>query len=209
VIIAMVAGKYGFHQADGWAGLGVALFIILTGVQIARSAIDDLIGKPPTYEEVEEIRLIVQDIEGVLGAHDISVHRYGRDRFISIHIEINASESQGRAHDISEEVEMALGDAFQVEPTVHIDPVQPENPLVKKVEAFLEETWENDERLENWHDLRVIQTEKHNVIIFGINTSNHLKYGAALNLCKEIERSLLRKFPSYEIEIKQSPLYSY
>jgi len=209
VILAMIAGKYGYHHVDGWAGLGVALFIIWTGIQISKSAIDDLIGKPPTHEEVEEIRLIVRKIVGVLGVHDISVHRYGRDRFISIHIEINAAESQGRAHDIAEEVEMALSKSFQVEPTVHIDPVQPDNPLVKKVEAFLENTWGRDDRIENWHDLRVIETEKHNVILFGVNTSIHLSHHAVLNFCREIENSLMMEFPGYEIEIKRSPLYSY
>ena len=209
VIFAMIAGKYGYHHVDGWAGLGVALFLIWTGIQISKSAIDDLIGKPPTHEEVEEIRLIVRKIVGVLGVHDISVHRYGRDRFISIHIEINATESQGRAHDIAEEVEMALSKSFQVEPTVHIDPVQPDNPLVKKVEAFLENTWGRDDRIENWHDLRVIETEKHNVILFGVNTSIHLSHHAVLNFCREIENSLMMEFPGYEIEIKRSPLYSY
>ena len=209
VILAMIAGKYGYHHVDGWAGLGVALFIIWTGIQISKSAIDDLIGKPPTHEEVEEIRLIVQKIVGVLGVHDISVHRYGRDSFISIHIEINAVESQGRAHDIAEEVEMVLSKSFQVEPTVHIDPVQPDNPLVQKVESFLENTWGKDDRVENWHDLRVIETEKHNVILFGINTSIHLSHHAVLNFCREIENSLIKEFPGYEIEIKRSPLYSY
>ena len=209
VIFAMIAGKYGYHHVDGWAGLGVALFLIWTGIQISKSAIDDLIGKPPTHEEVEEIRLIVRKIVGVLGVHDISVHRYGRDRFISIHIEINATESQGRAHDIAEEVEMALSKSFQVEPTVHIDPVQPDNPLVKKVEAFLENTWGRDDRIENWHDLRVIETEKHNVILFGVNTSIHLSHHVVLNFCREIENSLMMEFPGYEIEIKRSPLYSY
>ena len=54
-----------------------------------------------------------------------------------------------------------------------------------------------------------IETEKHNVILFGINTSIHLSYHAVLNFCREIENSLIKEFPGYEIEIKRSPLYSY
>ncbi|MBT6112147.1 MAG: cation transporter, partial [Candidatus Marinimicrobia bacterium] len=52
VLGAMIAGRYGYYQVDGWAGLGVALFIMWTGFEIAKSAIDDLLGKPPTEDEI-------------------------------------------------------------------------------------------------------------------------------------------------------------
>ena len=209
VLMAMIAGRFGYHQADGWVGLGVALFIIWTGIQISKSAIDDLIGKPPSSEEVEDVRNIVQKIDGILGVHDISIHRYGRERFVSIHIEINAAETQGKAHDIAEEVETVLGKAYNVEPTVHIDPVQPENPMVKKVGSFLNVTWSKDERITDWHDLRVIETEKHNVILFGVNTSSSLSQSATIACCQEIEDSLANEFPNHEVEIKISPLYRF
>ena len=62
VVIAMIAGVYGYPAVDGWAGLGVSLFLIYTGFDIARDAVDDLIGKPPTSEEVETIRQIIMKI---------------------------------------------------------------------------------------------------------------------------------------------------
>ena len=104
VLSAMIAGVYGYPAVDGWAGLGVALFLIYTGFGIAKNAVDDLIGKPPTTEEVENIRQIVLSIDGVLGAHDITVHSYGQDKFASVHVEIDAEEITAVAHDISEEV---------------------------------------------------------------------------------------------------------
>ena len=70
VVAAMIAGIHGYPAVDGWAGLGVALFLIYTGFEIARDAVDDLIGKPPTMEEVESIRQLVMNVDGVLGAHD-------------------------------------------------------------------------------------------------------------------------------------------
>ena len=35
VVGALIAGNYGFPAVDGWAGLGVALFLIYTGFEIA------------------------------------------------------------------------------------------------------------------------------------------------------------------------------
>jgi len=76
----MIAGKFGYYSVDGWAGLGVAVFLIYMGYTIARGAIDDLIGKPPTGEEIEEIRQMVAPLDGVLGTHDIIIHSYGKDK---------------------------------------------------------------------------------------------------------------------------------
>ncbi|SVD17245.1 uncharacterized protein METZ01_LOCUS370099, partial [marine metagenome] len=71
VAVAMISGKFGYSQVDGWAGLGVALFIIWSGFGIARSAVDDLIGKPPTVEEIEDIRQLARAVDGVIDVHDI------------------------------------------------------------------------------------------------------------------------------------------
>ena len=46
VIVAMIAGKYGYNSIDGWAGIGVALFVIWTGFSVAKESIDDIIGTP-------------------------------------------------------------------------------------------------------------------------------------------------------------------
>ena len=87
VATAMILGKYGYFQVDGWTGLIVALFIMWSGFGIAKEAVDDLIGKPPTIEEINDIRKISLNVEGVIGVHDIAVHSYGKDKFLSlIHI---------------------------------------------------------------------------------------------------------------------------
>ena len=209
VVAAMIAGMYGYPALDGWAGLGVALFLIYTGFGIAKGAVDDLIGKPPTTEEVESIRQIVMGVESVLGAHDITVHSYGHDKFVSVHIEIDASETTAAAHDISEEVETLLETAIGVEPTVHMDPVQPGNPLVQEVHSFLNHTWSGDERITDIHDIRVVQTKNHHVILFGINVQSGMTQAQIVECCKEIENGLQEKFPSYEINIKISPIHRF
>ena len=105
VLIALIAGNFGYPSVDGWAGLFVALILVYTGFDIARDSVDDLIGKPPDEVELDTIRDIALSVPGALGVHDISVHSYGLDKFVSIHAEINAKKSAAEAHDISEEIE--------------------------------------------------------------------------------------------------------
>lgn len=209
VVVAMIAGIYGYPAVDGWAGLGVALFLIYTGFEIARDAVDDLIGKPPTTEEVESIRQLVMNVDGVLGAHDITVHSYGHDKFVSVHVEIDANETTAVAHDISEEVEDQLENALGVEPTVHMDPVHPRDPMVQDINSYLEETWLKDGRITDIHDIRVVKTENHNVILFGINVKVGMLQNQIVECCQSLEEDLKQKFSGFDINIKVSPLHRY
>ena len=209
VVAAMIAGKYGYPVVDGWAGLGVALFLIYTGFEIAKDAVDDLIGKPPASEEVEVIRQIVMSVNGVLGAHDITIHSYGHDKFISVHVEIDADKSTAEAHDISEEVEYKLHGALGVEPTVHLDPVHPNDPLVQEVNKVLSLLRESDERIADIHDVRIVNTENHHVILFGINIQVGLSQKGIVSCTLNLENRLKEKFKNYEINIKVSPLHRF
>ena len=209
VIAALIAGNYGYPAVDGWAGLGVSLFLIYTGFEIAKNAMDELIGKPPTTEEVESIRQIIMEVNGVLGVHDIIVHSYGHDKFVSVHVEIDAEKTTAESHDISEEVEEKLEKALGVEPTVHMDPVQPGNPLVQEVQSFLNHNWNGDERITDIHDIRVVQTENHHVILFGINVRSGMTQAQIVECCQEMERGLQEKFAGYEVNIKVSPLHRF
>jgi len=207
VVVAMIAGIYGYPAFDGWIGLVVSLFLIYIGFDIASDAVDDLIGKPPATEEIETIRNIVMRVDGVLGVHDITVHSYGQDKFISLHIEIDADRSTAEAHDISEEVEDHLKNVLGIEPTVHLDPVSPGNPLVKEVQEFLNHNWSNEENIKDIHSIRIVETKNHHVILFGINVKVGISQKQIVECCQSLENDLKNRFTGFEINIKVSPMH--
>ena len=209
VIIALIAGNFGYSSIDGWAGLFVALILIYTGFDIARDSVDDLIGKPPDVAELDTIRDIALSVPGALGVHDISVHSYGLDKFVSIHAEINAKKTAAEAHDISEEIESKLGKAMGVEPTVHLDPVNPDDPMVKEVKYFLDEKNIDDDRISGVHDIRIVNTENHHVILFGMNVRLGLSQKQIIACKEELNRLLKEKFNGYEINIKVSSSHQF
>ena len=209
VLMALIAGNFGYPSIDGWAGLFVALILIYTGFDIARDSVDDLIGKPPDIMELDAIREIALSVPGALGVHDISVHSYGHDRFVNIHAEINAKKSAAEAHDISEEIESRLEKAMGVEPTVHLDPVNPDDPLVKEVRSFLTENKKIDDRITGIHDIRVVNTDNHHVILFGINIKLGLSQKETVICKQELTALLKQKFDGYEINIKVSASHQF
>ena len=209
VLMALIAGNFGYPSIDGWAGLFVALILIYTGFDIARDSVDDLIGKPPDIMELDAIREIALSVPGALGVHDISVHSYGHDRFVNIHAEINAKKSAAEAHDISEEIESRLEKAMGVEPTVHLDPVNPDEPLVKEVRSFLTDNKKIDDRITGIHDIRVVNTDNHHVILFGINIKLGLSQKETVICKQELTALLKQKFDGYEINIKVSASHQF
>jgi len=209
VVVAMIAGKYGYDAVDGWAGIGVALFVIWTGFTIAKEAVDDIIGAPPAEDEINDIKQVVSTIEGVLGVHDITVHSYGKEKFVSIHVEIDEKISSAKAHDIAEDVELIMYNKLNIEPTVHIDPISINNPLIKKVKTYLDNNWKDEIRIAGWHDIRIVDTEKHHVILFGINAKSGLTKKDNIIIRNELLKAVKKNFEGFDVNIKISPLHRY
>ena len=209
VAFAMILGKYGYSQVDGWIGLIVAMFIMWSGFVIAKAAVDDLIGKPPTIEEINDIRQLSQNVEGVMGVHDIAVHSYGKDKFASIHIEIDADENQMEAHNISENVEKILNRKLGVSPTVHVDPVSIKDPKTNEVKKYLKENYSDHEIITGFHDIRVVDTKRHHVILFGVDVKPNLSKSLIIQSCDVIEKQLQSIFPEFEVDISVSGTHNY
>jgi len=209
VATAMILGKYGYFQVDGWTGLIVALFIMWSGFGIAKEAVDDLIGKPPTIEEINDIRKISLNIEGVIGVHDIAVHSYGKDKFASIHVEIDEQEDQMDAHLISENVEKTLNKKLGVSPTVHVDPISITDPKTKKVKKYLIENYSDHEIISSFHDIRVVDTNKHHVILFGVDVKPNLSKSIIIETCALIEKELQSIFTEFDVDITVSGIHNY
>ena len=209
VATAMILGKYGYFQVDGWTGLIVALFIMWSGFGIAKEAVDDLIGKPPTIEEINDIRKISLNVEGVIGVHDIAVHSYGKDKFASIHVEIDEQEDQMDAHLISENVEKTLNKKLGVSPTVHVDPISITDPKTKKVKKYLIENFSDHDIISSFHDIRVVDTNKHHVILFGIDVKPNLSKSIVIETCDLIEKELQSIFTEFDVDITISGIHNY
>ena len=109
---------------------------------------------------------------------------------------------------LCEDVENQLTEILGVSPTIHIDPVQPRNPLAEKVRSFLGKHWSNDSRVTSYHDIRIVDTENHHVILFGINVNPGMSQGQIIECCNEMEESLT-VFSRYEVSIKVSHPFQY
>ncbi len=154
VVVALISARMGWGGLDGWMALGVAIFIIFTGVAYAREAIDKLLGEKPDPQTVREIYKTVVGVEGVMGAHDIVVHQYGDVHMVSFHIEVDANMSLVAAHEISEMAEEAVETQLGWRAVAHADPVDRSHPLFEELNHVLKRYVSSESRLVDVHDLR-------------------------------------------------------
>ena len=168
VLIAFVGVWLGYPKMDAFMALCVAAMMIYSAYDIARSAIDDLLGKPVDKETIDTIKSLAKGIEGVHSVHDILVHRYGAHRFISLHIEIAEGLSPEEMHNIADSVEKLLSDKMDADVVTHVDPVTLEGEEISIVKEIIAKIVTKFELLTDIQDLRIVKNHKVESILFQV-----------------------------------------
>lgn len=121
VAVAILASKFGYYQADAVLGFCVSGLIVWTGVEIFKDSCSKLIGESDPGQ-VQEINRLALSIPGVIATHDISVHDYGANKAVIVHIEVDKELTLVKAHDIAEMVQDSINrELYCSSTTVHVD----------------------------------------------------------------------------------------
>ena len=169
VLCACILAKSTGIIADGWMGLAVAVFILCSGIGIARDTISPLLGEVPDPELIHHIHDTMMARPEVLGVHDLVVHDYGPGRiFATAHAEMDSRADVMASHEVIDELEAQFRREDHLEVTIHYDPIVTDDPemngLRSKVHAALKAI---DPRLE-MHDVRMVKGERHTNLIFDV-----------------------------------------
>ena len=90
---------------EAYVGAAISIFIIRSGIEMIRDAVDDILGKREDKEFTDSIKETVCEQEGVTGAYDLILHSYGPDRIVgSVHIEVPASMTAGEIDSMEREI---------------------------------------------------------------------------------------------------------
>ncbi len=168
LIGAVITVTTGFNL-DGYLGLVVAIFILISGIMLIIDTSNPLLGTPPSDALVESIQEKIMSYEGILDMHDLTVHNYGPGRiFASVHCEVAAEEDILTSHDIIDNIERDFKHNMSINLVIHLDPIvtndERTNGLKEKVEKAIKQI---DENL-SIHDFRVVWGKSHSNVIFDV-----------------------------------------
>lgn len=158
VLIAALVERFFNIRVDGLMGLAVALFILWSGVGIAKDTISPLLGETASPELQQAIVDEMKACPLVLGYHDLMVHDYGPgQRFASIHAEMNLREEPLKCHEAIDAIERQCLEKHGVHLVIHYDPVDIDDPRLKHMRQRVTELLGEQSPALRIHDFRMVQ----------------------------------------------------
>lgn len=169
VLISTVLSPILRFQLDGYMGVGVALFIAWSGIQIVKTTVDHLIGKEPSEELTAKIEAYIRKYPGVLRIHDLMVHDYGPQRcFASVHVEVDAGNDILESHDLIDNIEHDIARDMDIHLVIHMDPIVTDDPYVDEMFLLAERVVLSVNSQLTIHDFRVVKGTTHSNLIFDV-----------------------------------------
>ena len=202
VLAAALAEQFLGIPIDGFMGLGVAAFILVSGWKLAGDTVSPLLGENADPRLRQKIADYIRSQPKVLGFHDLMVHDYGPgQRYASLHVEMDHREDPLECHERIDTMERECLRSHNVHLVIHYDPIITDDPernrLKERCTRLLQQ---RDERLA-LHDFRMVQGRKHMNLVFDVALPNDL-LGEKQQIRQQIEDVLNREGPlEYHVKI--------
>ena len=140
-LLAVFTGSYyDIPRLDAVAGLTMGLVLTHSAWQVTKIAIPQLMDEELPEEDKETIKQILEANTNVLSYHALRTRRAGDKSFIQLDIQLDAGLSFREAHDITDEVELQIENAFtDADVIIHADPegeARLERRVIEDVEDY-------------------------------------------------------------------------
>lgn len=169
VLLGAVITRFSGVNLDGWLGLMVAVFIVISGVRLVMDTGNPLLGEAPDPELVRSICEKILAYDGVIGLHDLTVHNYGVGRcFASVHCEVPAERDILESHDLIDNIEREFKERENIDLVIHLDPVVTDDPRANRLHQQVLERVEALYPQVSVHDFRVVWGKSRCKILFDV-----------------------------------------
>ena len=98
----------GFKILDPIASIIVAIVVIKVGIEILKSACDELMDSSISKEDIREIKSLIDNNKKIYGIKDFKSRKYGSIAYIDMSIFIDKSKTLEEAHDIADNLEHSI-----------------------------------------------------------------------------------------------------
>lgn len=167
ILLSALVATFTNLSVDGYVSLGLSVFIMYSGVQLARQTISPLLGESASPELRQAILSVLDGEPKVLGYHDLMLHDYGPgQRFGSLHVEMDCKESPMACHDLIDNLERICLDRYNIHLVIHYDPIVTDDTELSRLRGAVEEILNKQDIRITIHDFRMVQGNDHTNLIF-------------------------------------------
>lgn len=201
VLLGCVIGTVFQIPVDGYIGVCVAVFIIISGCGVAKETISPLLGGQADEELINQVSSLLLSCDQILGMHDLLVHDYGPGQcFASVHAEMDAHEDPLVCHDILDDLENRSLKELRVHLVIHYDPIVTDDEELNHMrEVVMKIVVGIDSRL-HIHDFRLLRGAHYKKLIFDVVMPFDMKIRKS-ELKKKIDDAIVEQGGDYETVI--------
>jgi len=176
VLISAIIEYFTDLPVDGWMGMAVALFILYSGITLAKETVSPLLGEAAAPELRQYIIDTVTGNCCVLGWHDLMVHDYGPgQRFASIHVEMDQKQDPLVCHEIIDDLERLCYEKHNIHLVIHYDPVVTDDPELDALRQLVTNAVQSFDPRVSIHDFRMVWGAGHSNLIFDVALPHEMR----------------------------------
>ncbi|WP_133015702.1 cation diffusion facilitator family transporter [Clostridium cuniculi] len=122
--IGIGGAMLGLKILDPIASIIVAIVVVKVGIDILKSACDELMDSSISKQDISKIKSLVDSNEKIYGIKDFKSRKYGSVAYIDMSIFIDKSKTLEEAHDIADNLEHTIisGLSYVKEINIHTEP---------------------------------------------------------------------------------------
>lgn len=169
VLVSLIITYFTKVDLDGYMGVVVSIFILISGYKLVKETISPLLGEAPSKEYIEQISADILSFEGILGIHDLVIHTYGPAKtFITVHAEVDSDVDVLISHDIIDNIEHYFLKKYHANLVIHMDPIETKCELTLEAKEMIHDILKEIDPVLDFHDFRVVRGKTHDNLIFDV-----------------------------------------
>ena len=209
VLAGVIITKFTSLNLDGWLGCAVAIFIIVSGIQLILQTTSPLLGEAPDPDLVNQLIKLTKEHPGVYGIHDLMVHNYGPGKvFASMHVEVDGDGNIMEAHDMIDNIEKEVTDKLGIVFVIHMDPIKLHDPIIDMLKVEIAKSLRELDSVRSFHDLRIVPGTTHTNVVFDVVLEPKCQ-DKKDEITSHVESSLRAIDPKYNVVITFDMAYTH
>ena len=168
-VLSVLLVKFAGLNIDGYIGLVVSVFVLLSGINILKETIQPLLGLAISVEDYERISRFVEKYDLIVGSHDLILHNYGPSALMAtIHAEVPDTTSMDKAHGVIDQIERDAKEQLGILLVIHMDPVAVDDEQAMAAKEIVIDELKKLDEIGTIHDFRMVKGEEESKLIFDL-----------------------------------------
>lgn len=168
-VLSVLLVKFAGLNIDGYIGLVVSIFVLLSGINILKETIQPLLGLAISVEDYERISRFVEKYDLIVGSHDLILHNYGPSALMAtIHAEVPDTTSMDKAHGVIDQIERDAKEQLGILLVIHMDPVAVDDEQAMAAKEIVIDELKKLDEIGTIHDFRMVKGEEESKLIFDL-----------------------------------------